>query len=352
MAGWNDERKLYEQLKKAYQDLEIDDTADEKAIKKKYRVLAKKYHPDVNPGDKYAEERFKAISFGYELLIDEKNRRVYLKLKEKYDTEKAFTKKTQKSSERKSEKKNYTHKDERANNYIFNRRDGSRVEIVPISRVDIEGQTIYNYKILQYYKDRTITNNLCGRINLNELFKSPDYCDFCVNTFLSKENIEKTILQYGGFLGYIEVANSRGRKLYRTVDRERAEIYDLVMDIGRLTPKSNYLNIEKETINVLIEKCGKMIVNGKSVEQYVYFSEYLDVMDLIYSEEIDFNKAKKNARYRRALERLLVEERVDKKIKEGGYIGSLAYDPETDEYNIVVDNELVKAINVKQTEGR
>lgn len=85
MAGRMDEETLYKQLKKAYQDLEIDDTADERTIKKKYRVLAKKYHPDANPGDKEAEEKFKAISVGYALLIDEKNRRVYQKLKEKYE---------------------------------------------------------------------------------------------------------------------------------------------------------------------------------------------------------------------------------------------------------------------------
>ncbi len=50
-------------------------TADE--IKKAYRKLARKYHPDVNPGDKTAEERFKAVSHAYDVLGDEKRRALY-----------------------------------------------------------------------------------------------------------------------------------------------------------------------------------------------------------------------------------------------------------------------------------
>jgi molecular chaperone DnaJ len=50
-------------------------TADE--IRKAFRKLARKHHPDVNPGDKKAEERFKAISEANDVLSDEKKRRVY-----------------------------------------------------------------------------------------------------------------------------------------------------------------------------------------------------------------------------------------------------------------------------------
>ena len=50
-------------------------TADE--IRKAFRKLARKYHPDVNPGDKKAEEKFKEISEANEVLSDEKKRKVY-----------------------------------------------------------------------------------------------------------------------------------------------------------------------------------------------------------------------------------------------------------------------------------
>src|ERR1700751_2769879 len=50
-------------------------TADE--IRKAFRKLARKYHPDVNPGDKKAEEKFKEISEANDVLSDEKKRKIY-----------------------------------------------------------------------------------------------------------------------------------------------------------------------------------------------------------------------------------------------------------------------------------
>src|SRR5215203_4988117 len=46
-------------------------------IKKAYRRLARKHHPDVNPGDKSAEDRFKLITEAHDVLSDEKKRKVY-----------------------------------------------------------------------------------------------------------------------------------------------------------------------------------------------------------------------------------------------------------------------------------
>jgi len=60
-----------------YKILGVGKTADEKEIKAAYRKLARKYHPDVNPGDRTAEERFKEISEAYEVLSDPHKRAQY-----------------------------------------------------------------------------------------------------------------------------------------------------------------------------------------------------------------------------------------------------------------------------------
>src|SRR5688500_11971548 len=60
-----------------YEILGIKRDAKPEEIKKAYRRLARKYHPDVNPGDKAAEERFKAMSEAHDVLSDPKKRTVY-----------------------------------------------------------------------------------------------------------------------------------------------------------------------------------------------------------------------------------------------------------------------------------
>ena len=60
-----------------YQILGIKRDAKPDEIKKAYRRLARKYHPDVNPGDKAAEERFKLMSEAHDVLSDPKKRSVY-----------------------------------------------------------------------------------------------------------------------------------------------------------------------------------------------------------------------------------------------------------------------------------
>ncbi|HBH74086.1 MAG TPA: molecular chaperone DnaJ [Synechococcales bacterium UBA10510] len=57
--------------------LGLDRSADADAIKRTFRKLARKYHPDVNPGDKDAEAKFKEISEAYEVLSDPDKRRRY-----------------------------------------------------------------------------------------------------------------------------------------------------------------------------------------------------------------------------------------------------------------------------------
>src|SRR6058998_1452006 len=60
-----------------YELLGVDRSASEEDIKKAYRKLAVKYHPDKNPGDKTAEERFKEIGEAYEALSDPQKRAAY-----------------------------------------------------------------------------------------------------------------------------------------------------------------------------------------------------------------------------------------------------------------------------------
>src|ERR1700734_10164 len=60
-----------------YGVLGIKKTATSDEIRKAFRKLARKYHPDVNPGDKKAEEKFKEISEANDVLSDDKKRKVY-----------------------------------------------------------------------------------------------------------------------------------------------------------------------------------------------------------------------------------------------------------------------------------
>lgn len=60
-----------------YEVLGVDKNASEDEIKKAYRKLAKKYHPDLNPGDKEAEEKFKEANEAYEVLSDAEKKAKY-----------------------------------------------------------------------------------------------------------------------------------------------------------------------------------------------------------------------------------------------------------------------------------
>lgn len=68
---------MAEQKRDYYEVLGVEKNADDAAIKKAYRALAKKYHPDMNPGDGEAEKKFKEASEAYAVLSDADKRRQY-----------------------------------------------------------------------------------------------------------------------------------------------------------------------------------------------------------------------------------------------------------------------------------
>ena len=70
-------KEMAETKRDYYEVLGVPKDADEAALKKAYRVLAKKYHPDANPGDKEAEAKFKEASEAYRVLSDPEKRRKY-----------------------------------------------------------------------------------------------------------------------------------------------------------------------------------------------------------------------------------------------------------------------------------
>src|SRR5258707_4990017 len=65
------------QTKDYYGTLGVKKTATPEEIRKAFRKLARKYHPDVNPNNKQAEEKFKEISEANDILTDPKKRKIY-----------------------------------------------------------------------------------------------------------------------------------------------------------------------------------------------------------------------------------------------------------------------------------
>ena len=68
---------MAQQRKDHYETLGVGRDASQDDVRKAYRKLARKYHPDLNPGDKAAEDKFKSVSEANDILGDEKKRKMY-----------------------------------------------------------------------------------------------------------------------------------------------------------------------------------------------------------------------------------------------------------------------------------
>lgn len=338
------EKALYEKLEEYYNILGVDENVDETKLKKAYRMAVKKYHPDETKNDKEAEEKFKELSEAVKVLSDENNRKLYSALKKIYGR-----------SEKKENRSTFYREEikEQVNRYVFQRRDGSKIEIVPYDKYSVEGEIIYQYRIIQYYRNMTIVDDVFGRINLEELLRNIEYCDFCVNSLLSRDNIYNSQMYYNGYIGHIEAAKKDGKTFFRITDKENIKNSDMSFYVGEIrNKKGTGISIEENDYDIWIEEIGKITVEGKLLTQYFIFSDILYISNIIYSEDIDFNRIKSNPKYSRAIVKKLISgERVKQKIKEGGYIGQCMYNAELDDYSVVFDKEIEKVINTKAKKG-
>ena len=88
-----------------YKVLDLSKTADAKALKKAFRKLARKYHPDVNPDDKVAEQKFKQLNEAYEVLSDPEKRKKYDKYGKDWQHSEAFERAQQQRSQQSSQQR-------------------------------------------------------------------------------------------------------------------------------------------------------------------------------------------------------------------------------------------------------
>ena len=91
-----------------YKILEIDKKATDKEIKKAYRKLARKYHPDLNPDDKVAEKKFKEINEANEVLSNVENRKKYDKYGKDWKHAEEFERASRQQNQRQSPQQDFS----------------------------------------------------------------------------------------------------------------------------------------------------------------------------------------------------------------------------------------------------
>lgn len=125
-----------------YEILGVEKNAKASEIKLKYRKLAMKYHPDKNPNDKEAEEKFKKISEAYEVIGNEEKRKEYDKKLNKSFENKDFGK-FENNKNQNNDKKSYSE------SFSFNPNDLKNMfeKVFDVEKIDKnEKEKIKNYK--------------------------------------------------------------------------------------------------------------------------------------------------------------------------------------------------------------
>ncbi|MUU79682.1 DnaJ C-terminal domain-containing protein [Winogradskyella endarachnes] len=147
-----------------YKTLDVSKTATEAEIKKAYRKLARKYHPDLNPNDKEAEQKFKEVNEAHEVLSNPENRKKYDDHGEHWQHAEEYEKAKQQEQYQRSTSSQYGgYSEEDFSDFfgsMFGGRSGhSRGQQVRFKGQDFNAQLQLNLKDVYTTHKRTLTVN-------------------------------------------------------------------------------------------------------------------------------------------------------------------------------------------------
>ena len=188
-----------------YKILGVSEQSDEAAIKRAYRQLALKYHPDRNPGDKYAEDKFKQVTEAYRILSDSRKRSDYDRSRSESD----YTKSTR--SNYRSRNTNYDDVFDVFGNFSSTKTSSRKKYQQPVRGADLKHELIVSFEEAALGTTKTVElkrMEQCSRCRGTgiEPRSYPMLCPTCLG--------KGRIRQSHGFLGFTQVCpdcNGSGR---------------------------------------------------------------------------------------------------------------------------------------------